>query len=169
MDIVKNEEQTPHKRKKYTALGNKELKGGQRRMAVTLLDSETLTEATRRAGKSDNNIHRAVTDKAALGPITSKLLSKSAAVAKIEAFCLDIMSRDAETPLKHSDKVAAARLLADLKGTNDSKHTIDVNIGVLDLRQASDEELAAELDRIEKSNPSVIDVKPDSVQDSTLS
>jgi MoxR-like ATPase len=136
---------------------------------MTALDSTTETEAIRRAGLSENNRHVRANQEAVKLPSMSKLLSKAQAVAKIEAFCLDIMSRDAETPLKHSDKVAAARLLADLKGTNDTKHTVDVNIGVLDLRHASDEELAAELDRLEKEKPVIIDAVSKDVQDSTLS
>ena len=168
MDTNNECAKTPEKRRQYKRILDKPLAKKQRRVATTLLDSRTMTEAAQRAGTNEKNIHVVARNEGVRAPIDSKLLSKQAAIAKIEAFCLDIMSREAETPLKHSDKVAAARLLTDIKGVNDTKHTIDVNVGILDLRQASDEELAAELDRIEKSTHSVIDIPKESTHDDSI-
>ncbi len=157
MDIKESTYGTKPKRKKLDTALDRPMTTKQRSVAVNLLDKPTATAALQQSGTADNYMHMVAKNVPVMGPLVHKILSKQEAITKIEAFCMDILERDIETPLKASDKVAAARLLADLKGVASNKQEVTLRIQETPLKEIPSEELEAELARLEEMKSNAID------------
>jgi hypothetical protein len=148
------------KQASYKAILDKPLTDKQRRIAVSALDSETVAQTAERAGVPAKAVYTAGEKMDVVAPKMAQLVSREAAMRKILVFCEDILDREIDTPIKASDKVAAARLYAEIAGVLKDKDSTTINIGVLDLRQATTAELEAELVRGEAMRANAIDVVP---------
>lgn len=133
----------------------------QRKIAVGLAIADEVKEVARIAGTSEANVYKESENDGIQAASNAAMLAKRKKLGKILALCEDIMARDAETALKYSDKIAAARLYAEATGVLDSdKSNVTNNTLVLDLRQATESELLQELAQLEERKRNVIDVVP---------
>lgn len=160
MDSNKTEIEQSPKRKNYKKGLDTALTPKQRKVAVTVLEADTLTEAAERAGVDLRTVNNAMQIPGVGAMKVGQLVSRDAAMRKILAVCEDILDSPIEAPIKASDHVAAARLAAEISGVLEEKKGDTYNIGVLDLRQATTAELEAELAKTEAMKAKAIDIEP---------
>ena len=149
------------KNRSYKKILDTPLSVKQRRIAVSMLTAGSVQEVMADAGTCRENIQVSLGREAVGMPTAAVLLAKRAKLDKLLQFCQDIIDKDAETPLKYSDKIAAAKLYAELSGITSEKQGDTFNIGVFDLSQASEADLIRELDTIEERKRNAIDVQAD--------
>jgi hypothetical protein len=147
-------------RQNYANILDKPLGPKSRRMAITMLEATSAKEVAEGSGASMSSVYKAMENVGIAGASTHVMTEKLKDINKLSTMLTDMLDKEAETPLKHSDKIAAARLYAEIKGiTGDNKGSSTVNIGILDLRSASESELLQELALLEEKKHSSIDAK----------
>ena len=151
---------TPQKRADYREILDTPLAPIARKIAVSLLTAHSVKDIQNDTGANRQYIHEA-TDKPAVTGLTTHAMTKKQEILDQMIVELDnIIDLTPETPLKYSDKLKAIELKAKLSGVTDSNTGDTYNVGIFDLRNATEEELVKELDRIERSKRNIIDVTP---------
>jgi hypothetical protein len=133
---------------------------GKRKVLTDALKGKAKIDIVRAHGMSESNVHVALQDEKVIEPIRAAELQRVQRLNKIMEMCTDIIEAPAETPLKYSDKLAAARLVAEISGIlGDKGKDININVGLVDLRSADELELRLELARLEdaKRNSTIVD------------
>jgi hypothetical protein len=149
---------TKPKRANYKKILDTNITDKQRKIGVNILNSSNAKEIAKESGVNVNSVYQSLDNPDVVGGRMAIELKKANAMEKILTFCEDILNTEIDTPLKASDKVAAARLYAEISGVmGKEKGDTHVHVGVYDLRNASENELLAELARIEKMRVSAID------------
>lgn len=160
MDTTQQQTNTHNKGSKYKELLDEPMAETQRKIAISLLTAKSVKEAAEDAGTSTGNIHMSTDE----SPIVR--LSAHAAIQKHEkldhmlSVLQGIIDKDPETPLKYSDKIAAIKLQAELSGMTSDKQGDTYNVGIFDLRNATEDQLVKELARLNEAKRNVIDVTP---------
>lgn len=147
----------PNNRKKIADILDKPLAPTMRKLAVGMTIAHNLKEAAEDAGTTYHYAHKAGENKAVTGVSAAQLVRNNEKLDKMLTMLEDMIDKDAETPLKHSDKIAAVKLYAEITGAIGKKEGDTYNVGVFDLREATEEQLVNELARIEKQKRNYID------------
>ncbi len=147
------------KRQDYSEILDMPLAPKARRIAVSLLTAKDNAEVQQDTGASERYVHTAMQETGITGLTAGALMQKQQKLDKMLVVLQDIIDKEPETPLKYSDKLKAIELSAKLSGITEDKGDT-YNVGIFDLRNATEEELVKELARIENNKRNVIDVTP---------
>lgn len=153
--------QRPRKRANYRKQLDAPLAPVQRKIAASLAIADSVQEVARLSGANTGTVYEAHENSGIMAPSVAAMVKKQKILDSMLVVLDDIISKDAETALKYSDKLKAIELKAQLTGVLDTaKSETTNNTLVLDLRHATEEELLQELAKLEDSRRNVIDVVP---------
>lgn len=137
-----------------------------RRIAVSMLDAKSVKEVAEDAGTSEKYVYKAGARGGIMDASAAQIMKKKQELDNILTMLDNILDKDAETPLKYSDKIAAAKLKSEILGATSKKVGDTYNVGVFDLREATEEQLLSELERIERQKREALDAEAIDVTDS---
>ena len=142
---------------KYSHVFDEPLAKVQRKVATSAVLENDIKGIAKVAGVKPKNVYESHEVEAVRAPTLSKALAQAKILDGLIKELDDIISMQPETALRYSDKLKAIEIKAQFVGLTEKKQDINVNIGVLDLRQATEAELIAELDKLDNKKRSFVD------------
>ena len=160
MDTDTPEQPAKPKRANYKSVLDAPLSNVKRKIAIGLAIADNTKEVARIAGTSEGYAYREGQNELVGSPAGAAVMAKRKILDGLIVVLDDIISREAESALKYSDKLKAIELKAQLTGVLDTaKGETTNNTLVLDLRHATESELLQELAQLEEHKRNVIDVQ----------